>query len=369
METSKYQIYSTSQEAWDAMHRAIRDAKKSIYWELFIFIDDEVGRGFFDILEEKARAGVDVKIVVDYLGSFWLSRKRAQQLRKSGVDLQFFYGNKPLRSWWRALWSRTHRKILVVDETIGFIGGVNIQAYMKDWWDIHVRVEGTIVYALLRSFAKSYIYAGGKRKNVKHLRMRAKELRIKDLDSDIELISEEPNQRFSRIRRYYTEAFHNAKKHIILFTPYYFPDRQFLKALWQARKRGVKVDLLLPLRGDTRVATYAAYAWFSFLLKIGVNVRLTENMMHGKGAIIDDDWAIVGSSNLDHISFYDNYEANIRIKNPLFVKSLRKTIDSWVIKSKLVDQITWERRGKWHRFKEWVSAWLYYLWSRRIKPE
>ncbi len=91
MNESKFQIYSTSQEAWDAMYQAILGAKQSIYWELYIFVDDEIGRPFFDVLEQKAKAGVEVKIIVDSLGSFWLSNERVKKLRNAGVEVWFFH--------------------------------------------------------------------------------------------------------------------------------------------------------------------------------------------------------------------------------------------------------------------------------------
>ena len=154
---SQLQNLPTSHEAWDAMMRAILGAKKSVFWELYIFLDDEAGKPFFDALEQKAKSGVDVKLVVDAIGSFWLSKKRTESLRLAGVDLQFFSErSKKYRGWWKRLISRTHRKILIVDEQIGFIGGVNVSQEMKEWLDIQVRVEGKIVNSLLRSFAKSY---------------------------------------------------------------------------------------------------------------------------------------------------------------------------------------------------------------------
>lgn len=357
---SNYQIYSTSKEAWDAMFQALLNAKKSIFWELYIFVDDEAGQPFFDVLEQKAKEGVDVKLVVDSLGSFWLPRKRVENLKKSGVDIRFFYENKnPYRGWWRRMWTRTHRKVLVVDEQIGFIGGVNIDKRMREWLDIQVRVEGKVVNSLLRAFAKSYITCGGDKEKVRRLL----KYKFRILHDEAELIIDEPDKNKSRAQSRHVEALLKARERVILFSPYYFPGAKFLYALWRAKRRGVRVDLLVPFRSDIRILTYVTYAWFALLEnKYGVKIHLLKNMMHAKGVVMDDDWAMIGSSNLESTSFYDNYEANIRLKNREFVKKLKSKLDDWINKAIKFDEVRWQKRGKWHRLKEWLAVKLYKLW-------
>ncbi len=357
---SSYKIYSTSKEAWNSMQEAISNAQKSIYWELYIFIDDEVGKPFFDILETKAKAGVDIKIIVDSFGSFWLSNSRVKQLKTAGVDIRFFHERKKFyRGWWKRLISRTHRKILIVDEKIGFIGGVNVQKHMAEWLDIQVRVEGGVVYSLLRAFAKMYIICGGDKKEVRHL-LKYK-FRVKEDNTNF--VYDDPSGRRSNIRKKYTEAISKARERVILFSPYYNPDKKFLHALWKARKRGVKIDILIPFRSDVRIANYVSYGFFSFLEKIGVNVHLTEKMMHGKGVIVDDDWAMVGSSNIDKICFYDNYEANIHTRNKKTVKNIKNILVGWIKLSKNLKDTGWAKRGRLTKFKEKTALRLYKLWN------
>lgn len=359
MKSSDYKIYSTTRGAWDAMYQAILGAKKSIYWELYIFLDDEAGRPFFDLLEQQAKAGVDVKIVIDALGSFWLPKERVNSMCKAGAEILFFNERKKrYRGLWKMLFARTHRKILVVDESIGFIGGVNIQKEMKEWLDIQVRIEGKIVNSLLRSFAKSYIICGGNKQKVRHLL----KYKFRLLHDKAEFVFDEPYGNRSMVRAKYTEALLKARERVILFSPYYFPDKKFLYALWQAKKRGVRIDLLLPLRSDVRFMQYASYAWFSLLKKIGVDIHLTEKMMHGKGVIMDDEWAMVGSSNIEKAGFYDNYEANIKINDYAFVKEIKGRILSWIEESREFDAKKWAKRGIWHRMNEWLAFKLYKIW-------
>jgi len=357
---SNYQIYSTSKEAWDAMYQAILGAKKSIYWELYIFVDDEAGRPFFDVLEQKASSGVDVKLLIDSLGSFWLSRKRVDSLKKAGVDVRFFSESKNFyRGWWHRLWSRTHRKILVIDEQVGFIGGVNIAKEMKDWLDIQVRLTGKVVHSLLRAFAKSYIICGGDKRQVRRLL----KYRLRILHDEAELVLDEPREHVSFTQRRHIEALTKARERVILFSPYYFPGAKFLYALWCAKRRRVRVDLLVPFRSDIRILTYVTYAWFALLEnKYNVKIHLTRNMMHAKGVVVDDEWAMVGSSNLESTGFYDNYEANIKLKNPEFVKKLKLRLDEWIKSAVDFDEARWQKRGKLHKFKEWLALKLYKLW-------
>lgn len=359
----KYQIYESSESAWNGMMEAIATAQCSIYWEVYIFVDDEVGNRFFTLLKEKVKQGVDVKLIFDSLGSFGISKKRIDSLRAAGIDIRLFHERKHrYRGFWKKMISRTHRKVLIVDEHIGFIGGVNIDKKMKDWLDIHVRIVGEPVRSLLRAFAKMYIICGGPKKAVKHL-LKYK-FRVSKEIQDIEFIYDEASGK-SRARKKYAEALLKARERVILFSPYYFPDKHFLKALWKARKRGVRVDLLIPLRTDIRIATYAAYAWFALMKRYGVKVHLMKQMMHGKGVIVDDDWAMVGSSNIEHGSFYDNYEANVRLKDKGTVKKLKSILEGWIARADRLDDMGWEKRGCLHKAQEWIARKLYRVWHRR----
>ncbi|MCB9798970.1 hypothetical protein H6758_04575 [Candidatus Nomurabacteria bacterium] len=358
-----YSIYSTTQEAWDAMYDAIEQAQKSVYWEVYIFIDDDIGKRFFDLLEKKASQGIDVKLIIDSWGSFGISKKRVATLKAAGVDLQMFSERKhKYRGIFKQLVSRTHRKILVVDGNIGFVGGVNVDKRFADWLDVHIRVRGEAVRSLSRSFAKMYVLSGGDRSKVSHL-LKYK-YRIRKKLQEIEWIFDHGNIEKSQAHKKYIEALYKARERVILFSPYYFPDKKLLYALWQAKKRGVRVDLLIPFRTDLRVATYAAYAWFSIMKRLGVDVRLTKKMMHGKGVVVDDEWAMVGSSNLEFGSFRDYYEANVRIREKAFVKKLKEKLEEWIADSQSLDDVQWSKRGWFHKFQEWIAVKIYRLWHK-----
>lgn len=359
MRHSNYTIYSTTSQAWESMLKAISGAQKSIYWEVYMMADDETGNKFFDLLQTKAQAGVDVKLIVDYWGSLALSNRKFDQLKAAGVDVRRFEDRKRRHMiWWGLFSSRTHRKILIVDEKVGFIGGVNVRHFMRDWLDIHVRVEGKIVRSLLRSFAKSYIICGGEREQVKSLL----KYKYRVMHSQFDLVTDEPNTKKSWVKENYVRALNRARERVILFSPYYFPDREFLAALYDAKKRGVRLDLLIPLRTDLRIVTYAAFAWFALMRKMGVNVHITPHMMHGKGIIVDNDWAMIGSSNIDQTSFFYNHEANLTTKDRNFVSQLKSILEGWITDAKHVDQAWEEKRGWWRKTREKISLKLYRWW-------
>jgi len=338
------------------MATSLRAATRSIYWEVYLFTDDEIGREFLAILIEKAKAGVDIKLIFDYWGSLAISNKKIAELRALGIDIRLFEDKKRRHLvWWGIFSSRTHRKILIVDETVGFIGGVNVNHSMRDWLDIHVRLEGKVVRSLLRSFAKSYIICGGDKNAVRHLL----KYRFRVMHDEFDIIYDEPNTKGSRVRDQYLRALYKARERVILFSPYYFPDLGFLKALWQAKKRGVRVDLLIPFRSDLRIATAAAFTWFGIMRRAGVRIHFLNKMMHGKGLIVDDDWTMVGSSNIDQNSFFYNHEANLLTRDPKFVKKIKEIVLEWIDDAKILEDKQWVARGRWRKFKEWMALKVY----------
>ncbi len=356
---AEYNIYHTTKEAWEAMLVAIAEAKRSIYWEMYILVDDDAGNRFFDLLTSKAKEGLEIKIILDYWGSFWLSNKKINELKATGIDIRIFQPRKnPFAGFKDWFMRRTHRKILIVDDRIGFVGGVNVDKNMENWDDLVVELRGKPVRSLLRSFARTYIICGGDKKTVYHLF----KYRYRVHHDTFDIVYDDIDRTESRIKNKYLESIYKARERIILFSPYYFPDKHFLQALWTARKRKVRIDLLIPFRTDVRFATYAAYAWFSVMSKLGVKVHLTKNMMHGKGMVVDDDLAFVGTSNLEHSSFDYNQEVNVALKDKKVVARVKHILEKWILDADTLDQKRWDRRGWFSKFKEIVARKLYAFW-------
>jgi len=336
----QYQFFSVSRDAWDAMYEEIKKAQKSIYWETYIFIDDEAGQRFVDLLEQKAKKGLDIKMVIDGVGSFKLSSLSIDRLKKAGVDLVIYNPvtlGKFMR-FWRAFWERTHRKIMIIDNQIGFIGGVNVRNYMADWLDLLLMVKGPIVRSLTRAFAKSYIKSGG------------------------DFLFQFPHAKRSRIHASFLKSINKAKKNLKLAVPYYLPNRRLVKALARARKRGVKIDLIIPMRTDLKVVQWAARKYYNAMHKLGVKMYFTPKMMHGKAYVVDSKEGMVGSSNIDKGSFYRNLEANAYFTDKQMVGDLEKIFKQWKDYSEPFEESRWKNKGLVQRLKsafaEILSPWL-----------
>lgn len=337
--------------------RAIQEAKESIYWESFIFSPDEIGQKFLSVLKEKARAGVEVKLIFDGYGNFWFDNLALKELREAGAEV-FYFNPIRLSYLWRGLryWlERTHRKVLIVDGRVGFIGGVNVEKTMSGWFDLQVRVEGPIVQSLLKSFARSYLAGGGLMSRVKHIFylpiVKERYWRV---------LWHKPRSEFSSVRRIYLQSIGRARHSLTLVSPYFLPDREFLAALKQARERGVKVDLILPWRTNHLFLNYAMRAYWQLYDRLGLKIHLFKQMIHAKAMMVDDKWAMVGSSNFDAQSFYHSHESNLIFTHRQMIKDLKKIIAGWKKKSRLFQLLKWQKRS-------WVER-IYEVICRLLRP-
>ncbi len=355
MSHKKFEFYTTSKEAWEHMEKAISKAQSSIYWESYIFLDDEVGKKFIALLLEKAKKGVEVVLLFDALASYWISKKRILEMQQAGIKIRLFRTHKPLRSLkdlYHYLRERTHRIIIVVDDTMGFVGGVNVSKEHEHWLDLMVKMEGKVCRHLSRTIAKNYIFSGGAKKDVSHI-LHPKLEKFKELS----FIFQKPGGKKSKIRGAYLKALRDAKKHVILVTPYYTPEKGFLKEIKNAVKRGVKIDLLIPLRTDWKFLTYIARNYFTLTHQLGVKLHLITQMMHGKALVVDDKYAIIGSSNIDSTSFRYNHEANAQIYQKNAIKKIKGILEHWKKQYSIKFEFAkWKKRGLWRKIKEWFYS-------------
>ena len=316
----KYKFYTTSEKAWVAMLEVIRQAQKSIYLESFILSDDERTHNFFETLKERARAGVQVKIIADRAGHlFWGSFDKAS-FEKAGIEVLFF------TRWFY----HTHRKILIVDESIAFIGGVNISGAYANWLDLHIRIAGVFVRQLLRSYAKIYALAGGEDPALLRLRYRSgqpSKFRTTLYKTKLWLIERWPLKGRSAFKDYYKKKCAEAGKSIVIATPYFLPHPWLIRALKKAAKRGVKIEIIIPRKTDNifadplhRVLAHSmSYAKFLFL----------PEMNHAKVLLMDDREGLIGSNNIDARSFDYNLEASVIFQRKDMVGDLKKILETW----------------------------------------
>jgi cardiolipin synthase len=302
-------------QTYDAIFLAISQAERHVHLEYYIFNPDQIGTALRDLLVEKARAGVEVRLLVDALGSKALHERFFRPLREAGGEIGLFHGSRIGRRLRPVINFRTHRKIVVCDGRIGFTGGLNItdeedeRCRADAYHDVHLRLEGGVVRWLQTVFMEDWAYATRDRKH------RTQE-EFADLlpagetgPHAVQIITSGPDSEREAIHRIFVAAIHVASRRIWITTPYFVPTPATLMALSNAALRGVDVRLLVPRRSDSRIVSAAARSYFDELIAVGVKVWEYEaRMLHSKTLLVDDDYAMVGSANFDNRSFRLNYE-------------------------------------------------------------
>lgn len=298
------------------MLAAIAAAKRSIYIEMYIFVDNTETHHFFDVLKQKARSGVKVKLILDSLGSNDLHEDDVAELRDAGVELLFF-------SYWLR---HTHKKILIVDEEVAFLGGVNINKLFRKWNDLQVKLSGPIVKSVLRSFAKSYRACGGcdiVLRAIGHHKLRFLE------QAKIWFLEQQQLTRKNPLAKLYRDKLKSAQGSIVIVTPYFAPRRWLVGILHQAVLRGVRVEILVPQKTDNRFANWVNYLYLSKLAPLGIKFYLHPEMNHAKALLIDGREGMVGSNNIDPLSFDYLLEAGAVFTDPEMVAELSTIVDGW----------------------------------------
>ncbi|MFA6076601.1 MAG: phosphatidylserine/phosphatidylglycerophosphate/cardiolipin synthase family protein [Candidatus Paceibacterota bacterium] len=325
-----YKFFTNSEKAWKVMFEAISNAKKSIYLEMYIFQKDMGEFNFFHLLKKKARLGLQVKLIIDSFGSADLKTSEILELEESGVEvLSLSY-----------LLHRMHRKVLVVDDCVAFIGGVNFYQTSRFWNDLMVRIKGRLVGKVVESFKKSYLNAGGRDpslqlKNIKNIKT----------NMNTWIVEHSPVRKKFHFKRIYKKYLNEAENHIVLITPYFIPKRWLRAALHQAVLKGVNVEVLAPKHTDHFISDRVNYFYIYKLSKLGIKFYLEKKMNHAKAVIIDGKEAMVGSQNLDFLSFDFNSEVGIFFKDLKEVSKLSAIASGWKKDSILFDYKTY--KPKW----------------------
>lgn len=345
-----------------AMLDAIHGATRSVHLETYIFRGDDTGRQFIRALSDKARQGLSVKLIYDALGSLTTPRDVFAAMAEGGVNV-FEY--RPLSPWnpgWR-LKRRDHRKLLIVDDRVGFVGGMNIGNEYADpgqggggWRDTQLRIEGPAVGILQRTFLRTW----SRNPALKGVR-RGEGLSPVPAagDSTVSVVSSWGRRRRNPIKRAYLDAIRRARSHIYLTSSYFVPPPRILWALKMARRRGVDVRVLLPARSDVRVVDYASRALYDQLLQWGVRIfEWRGPVLHAKTAVIDATWSTVGSYNMDYLSFFYNLETNVMIRDAAFGAAMEGMFHDDLRQSGEIVHAEWRRR---HPVQKAMETSLYYL--------
>lgn len=359
-------------ETITAMLDAIRAAQNNINLETYIFDDDSVGIEFADLLIEKQRAGVAVHVMVDAVGIISTPSSFFNRMRDAGIEILEFNPINPLKliGPWEPN-NRDHRKILVVDGKVAFTGGINISSTYANsslfrsksrkqsdigWRDTHIKIEGPAVAALQWEFLTNWT-----QQNAPPLAdSNFFPLLVPKGGQLVRVLASEPGGE-SEIYKSYILAITLAKTAVHITCAYFVPDRQILKALTDAARRGVDVKIVLPGVKENGLAYFAGQSYFSDMLSSGIRLyQLQDSVLHAKTAVIDSLWSTVGSANMDTRSFLHNYELNVMIYDPQLGNAMETAFQEDLRLSEEVDRTEWEARPAANKLKEWLAQRLEY---------
>ena len=297
---------------------AMRDARRHIHLEYYIFEADETGVEVRELLVEKAKQGVEVRVLWDAVGSLSVARGFFDSLEAVGGKSVSFMPIRLTRRRFEVNF-RNHRKIAVIDGSIAFTGGMNIGNEYRGlktqaWRDVHLSLAGAAVHDLQETFAEDWYFATGENLADKTYFPEQK----MPGDEIVQVIGSGPDQRWATIHRLTFAAINMAAERVYIMTPYFVPDESLMVSLTTAAKRGVDVRLLLPARSDQALAFYAGRSYYDELLEAGVRIfEYDAGVLHGKVMCVDRCVAMVGTANMDVRSFFLNFEINIVLYSTL----------------------------------------------------
>lgn len=346
---NKVEIFTDGKSKFDALLQDLRNARTSINLQYYIIDDDNIGRKVRDILIERAHAGVAVRVVYDHVGSFSTRTRFFKEMQREGIMAYPFFKVSFPHLGTRINW-RNHRKIVVIDGRIGYIGGMNIaDRYINGgkfpvWRDTHLRITGPAVAGLQFSFAIDWNFMGQPliEENIDY-RSPA------DADTGIQIITSGPTSQWRNIALAFHKAIGTATRRVFIQTPYFLPTEALLKALQTVALAHVDVRLMIPRNSDSHLLTLASASYIDECLKSGIKIYLYEaGMLHSKMIVIDDEISTVGSTNFDFRSFEHNFEVNAFMYSKELNAKLAAIFMADLEHCTRIKPAEWRRRP-WHR--------------------
>jgi cardiolipin synthase len=345
--------YTYGQDLYDAMLAAIDSAEHRVLFESYIWKGDATGELFKQALSRAAGRGVEVYAIYDGFANLVVS----PLFKRFGPRLKVL--EYPLyNAGWRFFdlrrYGRDHRKILVVDDRVGFVGGYNIgAAYATEWRDTHVRITGPGVWDLARTFADFYNLNRRVRHGVPPLLLDT----AADWEPRIRVHRNVPRLWMFPIRSMYLEAINRASHHVWMTHAYFIPDSDFVEAIKQAARRGVDVRLLLPATSNHVLADWLSRGYYGEMLAAGIRIfRFQGAMVHAKTSTIDGRWSTVGTANIDRLSMTGNYEVNVEFVDAAMAAQMERIYKTDLSNCVELTAETWSERGVHRKFTELVLA-------------
>ncbi len=351
---NKIEVLAEGFSTFDAMFDAISSAKEHIHIEFFIFEDDLISNKLRELLISKAKQGVRVRMIYDFLGSWVLSKKYLHTLEKAGVYARPFLPFK-LRLGRSKINFRNHRKLLVVDGKIGFTGGLNVaDRYVYGntlgiWRDTFVKFEGAAVHGLQQMFLIDWYFVEGKLITDLKYFPQPEEYN----ENLVQIVSSGPDTDWESIMQGICFAIMTSKKYVYIHSPYFVPTDAILNAMQVASLSGVDIRLMLPEKSDSRLSDYCTSSYIQQVLDAGIKVyRYNKGFLHSKAIVIDDFISIVGSANMDERSFTSNFEMNAFIYEKGTAIHLKELFFNDLKNCYELNSEQWSNRTKGQKLKE-----------------
>lgn len=349
-------------KTFDSMLQAIEGARKSITFETYIYWSGEIGRKFTDALSRKAKEGVKVRVLLDWVGSGKMDSGMLKEMDAAGVQLVRYH-----KAYWfsvRKFNNRTHRKIMVVDGKIGFTGGIGVADHWEGnadskehWRDTHYKFEGPAVAEMQAVFNENWIETRGELLHGENYFPPLSPVG----DEKAQVFKSSPEDGSESARLMYLLTIAAARKSIQISNAYFVPDDLSIREFVSAAKRGVKIQLIAPGEvTDTDIVRYASRSRWGELLKAGVKIyEYQPTMYHCKVLVADGIWTSVGSTNFDNRSFRLNDEVNLNIYDANFANEQIKIFEDDLKKSQEVTYEQWANRPFTEKFKDWLAGLLH----------
>ncbi len=354
---NEVEIFTNGRDKFDAFKRDLIAAKRYIHIQYYIIENDKIGNEVADILKAKVKEGVKVRVLYDHVGSFHFDMSYFKKLRRAGVDVYPFMKITFPEFANRINW-RNHRKIVVIDGEIGYIGGMNIaDRYVEGcklgkWRDTHLRVRGDIVAALQVSFAIDWNFM--KRELIEAPVAMVEPGSIAN-PIGMQLVTSGPTSQWVNMAFVFQKAIDSARQCVYLQTPYFLPSDSLLKALQVAALSKVDVRLMIPRKPDSILLRYASYSYVAQCLKAGIKIYFYEpGMLHSKVVVIDDDLVTTGSTNFDFRSFEHNFESNVLLYSEEFNKRMKAVMLNDMRECTRISLRAWRKRPLWQKAVESV---------------
>lgn len=362
------EILTDGTEKFKVLLDDIRHAQNHVHIEYYTFYNDQIGNQVRAALEEVARRGVEVRVIYDSFGSRGTTHQFFKRLEALGGRAEPFFGTKKAPIHSPRLNYRDHRKIVVIDGRIGYIGGFNIgDQYLGRkpkfgyWRDTHLRVQGNAVIALQSRFLMDW---NATVKNTRHNQQVSYQDQYFPLISNVghtsmQIVSSGPDSEKEAIKLGYFKMINNARKYIYIQTPYLIPDDAIIEALMVAQMSGVEVRIMIPAFPDHPFVYRATEYYAKHLTDLGIKVyKYHHGFLHAKTVVVDDQVASVGSANLDFRSFKLNFEANAFLYGEQFAHQLKTIFEKDQEQAVLLTPEYFAKQSRWRKFKQEFSRLL-----------